>query len=173
MEAYSETPERYGGFNPKFVERVWAKRRAAMRQAAEREPTPVPAPAPAPVPAPVAVSPRQAVVNLAAKWQLERQADVARILDKYRVLESPGRPSARGIVQRVAMRHSVSYRDIVGVSRQKPVIAARFEAIATVRQLRPDMSSKAIGMLFNRDHTTILHALNRMASVTMQHGEPG
>ncbi|MBX3751922.1 MAG: hypothetical protein KF897_17725, partial [Opitutaceae bacterium] len=48
-----------------------------------------------------------------------------------------------------------------GASRTRHVVEARFEAIRLVRAARPDLSLPAIGRLFNRDHTTILHALKR------------
>lgn len=71
------------------------------------------------------------------------------------------------IIPIVAEKHRVTVADIKGACRSKKVIAARFEAIAEARRLRPDLSLTQLGRLFGkRDHTTIRHALVKMGMPT-------
>ena len=71
------------------------------------------------------------------------------------------------IIPIVAERHNVTVADIKGAGRSQKVVAARFEAIAEARRLRPDLSLTQLGRLFGkRDHTTIRHALIKMGMPT-------
>lgn len=76
------------------------------------------------------------------------------------------------IIPIVAERHNVTVADIKGAGRSKRVVAARFEAIAEARRLRPDLSLTQLGRLFGkRDHTTIRHALIKMGMPTASIGD--
>lgn len=67
------------------------------------------------------------------------------------------------IVESVVARHpGVTVDDVFGRSRERRIINARFEAIAEVVQSRPHWSFPELGRLFNRDHTTIMAALDRV-----------
>lgn len=73
------------------------------------------------------------------------------------------RPSARKIIAKVADQFGVSVADIVGPSRSRPIIQARFAAVHEVATARPDLSMPALGREFGgRDHTTILHTLRKV-----------
>ena len=67
------------------------------------------------------------------------------------------------IVARVAEKHGMTIGDIRGKSRLQAHVDARWEAIQAVRLAFPDDSFPQLGRLFNRDHTTIMHALATMA----------
>ena len=67
----------------------------------------------------------------------------------------------RALIAEIAERHEVSLADVLGPSRFQHVVRARFAAIRAVRQRYPEMSLPQLGRLFNRDHTTILHALRK------------
>jgi len=67
------------------------------------------------------------------------------------------------IVARVAEKHGLTIGDIRGKSRLQAHVDARWEAIQAVRLAFPDDSLTQLGRLFNRDHTTIMHALATMA----------
>ena len=67
----------------------------------------------------------------------------------------------RAPIAEIAERHEVSLADVLGPSRFQHVVRARFAAIRAVRQRYPEMSLPQLGRLFNRDHTTILHALRK------------
>jgi hypothetical protein len=71
-------------------------------------------------------------------------------------------PSARRIVVEVAERHGLAVEDILGPRRSGPLIAARHEAMAEVYTRCPALTLPQIGVLFNRDHTTVLSALKKL-----------
>lgn len=78
------------------------------------------------------------------------------------VLGKPPRPSMTAIINAVLEKHEgITIKDIRAPGRMKKVVAARHEAIAAIRRIRPDLSLPAIGRFFNRDHTTILSALRK------------
>ena len=67
------------------------------------------------------------------------------------------------IVESVVARHpGVTVDDVFGNSRRRPIINARFEAIAEVAQSRQHWSFPTLGKLFNRDHSTIMSALQKV-----------
>lgn len=79
------------------------------------------------------------------------------IIDEATIAASVVTPGWRAIVNEVARKHGIEPKVIVGLSRSKPVIAARHEAIyRIVTEL--GMSFPAIGAHFKRDHTTIMHS---------------
>ncbi len=122
---------------------------------------------------------RLALVSLSARWRekqaaaeaakihAERAAEERRLyLDSvrdYRIIEwrPVGRRPIRDIIATVATFHGVEPQDITGASRNRAITRARFDAVRAVAEARPDMSLPMIGRVFNRDHTTILHALKR------------
>jgi chromosomal replication initiation ATPase DnaA len=67
--------------------------------------------------------------------------------------------AARERIALVAAVHGVEIPVMLGNSRQRKVVAARWGAIRFVHEL--GLSTPQIGKLFNRDHTSILHALGR------------
>ena len=68
------------------------------------------------------------------------------------------------IVGDVASRHGVTVEEILGPRRHRHIINARFEAIAKVVEARPQWSYPTIGKLFNRDHSTIMSALDKIGA---------
>lgn len=68
---------------------------------------------------------------------------------------------ARDIVELVADNHGVTADDIFGRRKTKHIVEARFEAISQVRRARPDWSLSRLAMFFDRDHTTVIHALRK------------
>jgi len=96
---------------------------------------------------------------------------VAELVAKYREIETPQGHvrivETKQVVAAIAKRHGVTFNDIIGPSRKRNIVAARFEAIVTVAQLRHLWSLPEIGRFFgNRDHTTILHCIKKMAVQT-------
>ena len=71
------------------------------------------------------------------------------------------RPSPRFLIRVAALRHGVRYGDVIGESRSKYVVAARDHAIRLIWTHCRLMSLPAVGRLFDRDHTTILHSLRK------------
>lgn len=62
------------------------------------------------------------------------------------------------IINVVCTVYQVRRDELLGPRRNHYLIAPRFHAIALAIELRPDLSLLAIGRLFQRDHTTIMHA---------------
>lgn len=132
--------DRLSLYNPEFVARVHAKRRreaAAGRREAERQE--------------------------AAKRQrrLEREAEIAAASEQMRDRQKAlgARVLASQIIAEVAADFGLSAADIIGPSRFRHVVAARRQALATVRMQRPDLSLLQLGRIFRRDHTTVMHSL--------------
>jgi len=69
---------------------------------------------------------------------------------------------ARRIVAEVAERHGFTADDIFGEGRKSALVAARWDAMTLVHRANPSWSLPQIGIFFNRDHTSVLHALRRM-----------
>ena len=105
---------------------------------------------------------REAAERAAAA--LEDQARVralaAQVLTPEHLARDP-----RHIITQVGAAFGFTYADIVGPCQIVPLVRARWAAIAAVRTARPDLSIKRLGRTFgDRDHTTIRHALLRMAA---------
>lgn len=67
------------------------------------------------------------------------------------------------VVFEVARRHGVPPVDVVSASRRRVVVKARNEVLYEVKRARPDFSFPRIGFWFNRDHTSVMHAVWRHA----------
>lgn len=65
--------------------------------------------------------------------------------------------SAASIISAVAAAHGISMADMKGPRRHTRFVAARHHAVAIICQCRPDLSYPVIGMLMNRDHSTIMY----------------
>ena len=95
--------------------------------------------------------------------QARLEALSASAVASYRMIDvrQPKTP-VRALIERVATFHEIPYEVILGPRRDKKAVAARFDAIKAVHDARPDLSTPQIGKHFNRDHTSILHALGRL-----------
>lgn len=68
---------------------------------------------------------------------------------------------AREIVRKIAARNEVSVADIMSASRKAPIVAARQMAMYRLRA-NLGLSYPAIGKFFNRDHSTVMHACQKV-----------
>lgn len=83
----------------------------------------------------------------------------------HQKIETPREIAMRDI-RVIAELHGVKAEDVVGPSRKKHLIPARFEAMAHMRQVH-GWSLPRIGRLFGgRDHTTVLYAIRRYKEMT-------
>jgi hypothetical protein len=89
-------------------------------------------------------------------------AGFAEMLALYRASTRHLREPVKRIIERVARAHDMLPAHITGDQRSKPFVRARYAAIAEVRRIYPEKSLPWLGRQFNRDHTTILHALRKM-----------
>jgi chromosomal replication initiator protein len=78
--------------------------------------------------------------------------------------------SVETILAAVAAECDVSVAALWSRSRVGHIVIARQIACALLRELRPDLSLEAIGVEVNRDHTTVIYALRRIAE--RQHESP-
>ena len=69
------------------------------------------------------------------------------------------RAHIKAIIAKAAADNGVSYEAIMSRARPRDICRARFDAIAAVAAAYPDMSFPRIGKIFNRDHSSIVHAL--------------
>lgn len=72
---------------------------------------------------------------------------------------------AADIAAIVARECGFDAAEIVGPRRQQALARARMTALALVRDLRGDMSYPQIGRVFDRDHSTVMHAVERSAEL--------
>lgn len=80
----------------------------------------------------------------------------------YRCIDVIGaKTPAREIISRIGAVHGYTLAQITSPRVEKKLVQARFDAIKAVADARPDLSLPQIGRIFNRDHTSILHALKK------------
>lgn len=63
------------------------------------------------------------------------------------------------ITRLVAEEAGITYESIIGRDRRVRYLFPRFAAISLIRALFPSLSLNQIGVLFVRDHTTVINAL--------------
>lgn len=162
--------------------------RKRMEKYAIREKAPaisLPPPMPKPEPEPVKIPPKAGLVSekdekeivckalkitdiekLGNHSQMYKMAD--ELINSPRlpplpglVLNEPGAVRWMRIMHAVAKSHGITASEIMGVSRERHIVIARFE---TFYRLRIDlaMSYTKIGTLFGKDHTTIMHGVNKV-----------
>jgi len=68
---------------------------------------------------------------------------------------------AQRIIEVVCHYYEFSYKDLIGKNRTPALVIARHIAIQFIKS-KTDLSLKEIGKLFDRDHTTIIHALRNI-----------
>jgi chromosomal replication initiator protein len=87
--------------------------------------------------------------------------------DVERVVAETGQPTSAGgdlsaILKRVAAAFGVSERDVLGPGRTRNVMVPRQVAMYVARAVA-GLSLPRIGAFFGRDHTTVLHAVRKVA----------
>ena len=103
--------------------------------------------------------------NTARQWA-ERQMAIWAERQPHIVVRI--KPRWRIIVEEVAAPHGVTVEDVLGPSRSRPLVRPRQEAMYRVYD-ETSLSLLEIGRRFNRDHTTVLHAVQAHAA---RHGLP-
>lgn len=72
------------------------------------------------------------------------------------LLEAEGQIDPSDIVAEVARGFNVSFAQVIGDDRRQNIVRARKTAMAVIRELT-DMSYPAIGEMFGKDHSTVMH----------------
>ncbi|MCY1744083.1 helix-turn-helix domain-containing protein [Ensifer sp. SL37] len=72
------------------------------------------------------------------------------------------RRPVRAIIEEVLGAYpGISFEDIIGVGRERRLVEPRHRCMTAVYDERPDLSLPALGRIFRRDHTSVLHAVNK------------
>jgi len=78
---------------------------------------------------------------------------------------TPGPPrqiTKRAILEAVSDTFGVNIEDIRGPSRRRPLVTARQVAMYLFRRLTEENSYPSIAAVFDRDHTTVIHAVDKI-----------
>lgn len=95
-------------------------------------------------------------------WTYRQTGPVlATFLDRHPAVPRERRAPPRVLIERVAVWHGVEAAAILSHMRHARVVQARFDAIAAVKGAYPAVSLSRLGMIFDRDHTSIYHALKK------------
>lgn len=87
------------------------------------------------------------------------------VLADHIVAREPRQITAQQIITTTAQHFGFSVEDVCGQSRRRPLVIARQTAMYLFRELT-DYSYPAIGREFGgRDHTTVMHAVDKIASL--------
>lgn len=76
-------------------------------------------------------------------------------------LAAPHLRPARQILADIVAQHGYPVGVILGPGRADAIVKVRDAAIAAVHRARPDLSLPQLGLIFGRDHTSILHSLKK------------
>ena len=79
-------------------------------------------------------------------------------------------PSADVIIEEVGKFYNISPFDIKGLARTKDIVLARQVAMFVVRKMT-NLSLQEIGGVFNRDHTTVMHSIERIETMSKKSPE--
>jgi chromosomal replication initiator protein len=66
---------------------------------------------------------------------------------------------AENIIKEVSKFYSINADQVKGKSRLRDIVKARFMSIYLIKE-ETDFTLNAIGRMFNRHHSTILHSIN-------------
>ena len=150
-------------------------RLAILRNKAEREGTQVPADVLNFIASRVTSNIRElegALIRVSAYASLNRVdmtvAQAERLLEDLLPDAAPKHRTDEELLAEIARLLGHSVEALKGKSRQRPLVAARQEAMYVFRELT-DLSYPAIARLFGgRDHTTVIHAVEKIQRLMME-----
>ncbi|WP_457583580.1 helix-turn-helix domain-containing protein [Ensifer canadensis] len=95
----------------------------------------------------------------------------ARILSQAQLLCGVGAASDGGLFSRRPVREiveevllaypGIGWGDVIGVRRERRLVEPRHRCMTAVYDEREDLSLPALGRIFRRDHTSVLHAVSK------------
>lgn len=80
--------------------------------------------------------------------------------------------TAKEIIYQIAKSYNLEYDDIISINRSPPVLMARYAAIDKVKETHPQWNLTRLGVVFHRDHTTILHSLKKIKAMKLSDNWP-
>lgn len=140
----------------------------------------IPALAPTPIERVTAMAPRRKPIHVAPMWSrqpmiFDEHVQTFKTAMRIKAMVDAGeielinmeRRAVPEIVREVLAEFpEFSIADLKGVRRSRKLVKVRQLAVYEVRRQRPDMSLPAIGRWFGgRDHTTVLHSVNKIAAL--------
>ena len=87
-----------------------------------------------------------------------------RVLQDIVTTEDPGPLGPEVIIRTTAQAFGFSVEDVLSSSRRQPLVLCRQVAMYLCRELT-DLSLPKIGAQFNRDHTTVLHSVDKVKRI--------
>lgn len=87
-----------------------------------------------------------------------------RVLHDIVTTEDPGPLGPEVIIRTTAQAFGYSVEDVLSSSRRQPLVLCRQVAMYLCRELT-DLSLPKIGAQFNRDHTTVLHSVDKVKRI--------
>lgn len=75
------------------------------------------------------------------------------------------RKSVKKIIESVLRDYPmITWSEIIGQRRSRHIVEARHKCFVAVFTERPDLSYPAIGKIFNRDYTSVIHAVQKLGA---------
>ncbi len=102
-------------------------------------------------------------------WSALNRSDIdletaERVLQDIVTTEDPGPLGPEVIIRTTAQAFGYSVEDVLSASRRQPLVLCRQVAMYLCRELT-DLSLPKIGAQFNRDHTTVLHSVDKVKRI--------
>ncbi len=102
-------------------------------------------------------------------WSALNRSDIdletaERVLQDIVTTEDPGPLGPEVIIRTTAQAFGFSVEDVLSSSRRQPLVLCRQVAMYLCRELT-DLSLPKIGAHFNRDHTTVLHSVDKVKRI--------
>lgn len=82
-------------------------------------------------------------------------------MDGITISVTPKRPVKRIVEMVLRDFPDVDWEDVTGRRRSKMIVEARHACFVAVFKERPDLSYPSIGKIFDRDHTSVMHAVHK------------
>ncbi len=95
---------------------------------------------------------------------IETTKDISSLsLDMEPILNKMWEPEQ--IIKHVSEMTGKSIEELVGIKRQRDLVEARYIAIYLIRESMPGLALSKIGRMFNRDHSTIIYAIETVGDL--------
>jgi hypothetical protein len=79
--------------------------------------------------------------------------------------DGPGGPGMTEVLAAVSRDSGIDCKTLIAPGQRQPVVRARQLVTYLIRELCPRTSLSAIGLLLDRDHTTVLYGCHRAAAL--------
>lgn len=115
----------------------------------------------------ISIAARASVHNKPISLQLANEVLARHYVDEKQV---PIVPTEQAVLQAVCQRFGLTTQDILGEQRSREVLMARQIAMYLLRE-RAHLPLQQIGQMFGKNHSTVLHAYNRVKTSIQKDNE--